>query len=143
MELRVHVDSCLASAVGYSFFLQPKTNQLLKFIRKCVRCMVTVCLYRWYRDSANTLPFNSWFVWAVKKRITTRAQGTTICNGCSIFTTAVCMFLWSDCYTIFTVLPETEKLYLPAISHWSIYKMPRKKLGNLPLRRSLYSGFHK
>ncbi len=54
------------------------------------------------------------------------AKATT-CNSSSIFNTAFCMFLWSDCYTIFTVLPETQKLYFFAMSHWSVLKTPREK----------------
>ncbi len=38
-----------------------------------------------------------------------------------------CMFLWSNCYATFTVLRKTRKLYLPAIWHWTVYKMPRNK----------------
>ncbi len=47
-------------------------------------------------------------------------------------------FLWSYCYSIFTVLLETQKLYLPAISRWSVHKTLRKKYGNLLLRQPSY-----
>ncbi len=49
------------------------------------------------------------------------SQGATTRNDSSICSTVFCTLLWSGCYTIFTVLPETQKLHLPAISHWSLY----------------------
>ncbi len=72
---------------------------------------------------------NSWFVLCVKKinnhLLLTRR------NGSSTFNIAFCMFLWSNCYVIFTVLPETQELYLLAISRWSVPKTRRKKIGKL------------
>ncbi len=68
--------------------------------------------------------FNSWFVLNGKKRITERTlQGVTTHNGSSIFNTVFRIFLWNDCYAIFTVLPETQKLGLPAISRWSVMEL--------------------
>ncbi len=81
---------------------------------------------------------NSWYVWVVEKQITTRiSQGATILNSSSIFNTVFCTFLWGDCNTIFTVLPETQKLNLPAISHWSVHKTPSNKIGKLTFETSL------
>ncbi len=54
--------------------------------------------------------------WSVKKTNNHATKHT----GSSIFNTPFCTFFWSDCYTIFTVLAETQKLYLPAILHWSV-----------------------
>ncbi len=54
----------------------------------------------------------------LKKWITAcTSQGATTHDGSFIFNATFCTFLWSDCYTI--LLPETQKLYLPAISPWS------------------------
>ncbi len=53
------------------------------------------------------------------------------------FKTAVCTFSWSDCCTNFTVLPETQKLYIPSISYWSVHKTPRKKMGKLTFETTI------
>ncbi len=76
--------------------------------------------------------YNSRFVFGIKKTNTHCTwQGLTTHNGSSIFNTVFCKFLWSDCHLIFTVLPEIQKLYLTEISHWSVHKMLRKKIGKL------------
>ncbi len=124
----------------FFFFFWCKTNQLWKFIGKCVRCMV---MYVYTDDMAMVRTHflknvNSWFILHCKKLITTHtSQCVTTRNGSSIFNTAFCKFLWSDRYTIFTVLPETQKLYLPAISRRLVHKMRRKKIGKLTFETTL------
>ncbi len=117
---------CVFSRAVICFF----TNQN----KSAVAIHREICSHHLYRHTVTVhrthfpMNFNSWFVLGGKKWITAcTLQSTTTCNGSSIFNTAFCTFLWSNCYIIFTVLSETQKLYRLAISHWSVYKILRKK----------------
>ncbi len=116
-------------------FLPTKTNQLLKFIGKCVYTIgiSSIDIQLLYTEHNSLLNFNSWFVLGSKRNEEVCA---TTRHGSCIFNTAFCTFLWNDCYKIFTVLPETQKLYLLAISHWSAHKT-RKKIGKLTFKTTL------
>ncbi len=82
------------------------------------------------------LNFSSWFVLGGKKQITAHlfARCDNIQQQLHF---QFCMFLWSDCYTVFTVLLETQKLYLLSISRWSVHKMPWKKIRKLTFKKTL------
>ncbi len=49
-----HGYSHLARCMWLFVFLLLKTDQLLKFMGKCVSYMVIVCLYRWYSNGVNS-----------------------------------------------------------------------------------------
>ncbi len=97
----------------------------------CLRHPYVICIdiQLLYTKHNSLLNSTGDLFWVAKKtkKCTTRKLRLHAINGCSIFNNVFYMFLWSNCYTIFTVLPETQKLYLPAISHWSVHKIPRKK----------------
>ncbi len=130
MELPLRVVIHCESRALLHFFYCPKQISCWNSIRKCVWCAVTVCIYRWYIEGANTLPYdssNSWFVLAGKRRITTcTSQGAITHNGRFIFNTAFHTFLWSNCYTIFTVLPETQN-YISLQFHVDWFTKCREK----------------
>ncbi len=116
--------------VGICFFtaLNKSAVEIRREVCSChhhVRCIDIQLLYAEHNSLLN---FNSWLFWAGEKWITVHnSQGVTTHNGSSIFNTAFCTFLWSDCHVIFTVFLKTQKLYLRAISQWSVHKMLRKK----------------
>ncbi len=96
-------------------------------------------IWQWCEHTSLWISIADWF-WTVEKWITVHtSQDTITCNGSTIFNTVFCIFLWSDCYVIFTVLLKTKKLYLPAISSWSIHKMPREKIRKLTFKMTLNS----
>ncbi len=125
------------------------------YIEKYIDISKAIYRYFWYIDISlpslytdDTIMARTYFLWistaglfwAVKKWIPTRtSQGAITRNYSSIFNTVFCTCLWSDCHVIFTVLQETQKLYLHAVSHWLVHKTLRKKKRNLILRRLFYS----
>ncbi len=109
------VYSCaLRGVYGYSFFTARNKSviEIHRELCSCNRPIIYIDIQLPYTELTSLWISTADLFRAVKKQITAYViQDATTCNSSSIFHKMFCTFLWSDCYTIFTVLPETQKLY--------------------------------
>ncbi len=140
MELPLRVVTPCEVHVGIHFFTI-RNKSALEIHREVCSCHCRIsCIDIQFLYTKHT---SSWILiadlfWVEEKWVAVHtSQGRTTRNGSTIFNTACCTFLWSDCHIIFTVFPETQNLYFPAILHWSVHKTPRKKTGKLTFEKTV------
>ncbi len=136
--------SCALQGVhSYSFFSHQKkktTNQLLKFNREVCSAYsnyMSIQLIRQCQKHTSLWISTADLFWVVKKMNTHTHLARGDYTQWQLHFYCVLYIFASDCHVIFTVLPETQKLYLTAISHWAIHKMPEKKIGKLIFETTL------
>ncbi len=113
-------------------FLTPKTDQLLKFIGKCVRCMITVCLYRWCVVAWTHFPmnFNSWLVLGV--------QNPNNYTLLQLHFQYCVMFVFCKALHYFHSVARNSKIISPCnVTLILDHKMPRKKIRKLIFETTL------
>ncbi len=128
----------LRGECGYSFFTAQNKSavEIHREVCLCHRYISCKDIQLLYAEHTSLLNFNSWFVLDERKMDNCAHLARRNYAQWELhFNTALCTFLWSDCHVILTVLPETQKLYLPAILHCLVHKTSRKKVENLLLRR--------
>ncbi len=130
----------LWGACGYLFFTSQNksTVEIHRDVCSCHCRIICRDIQLLYTKHTSLLNFNSWFLLGGRKM-----NNCAHLVRCSYtqwklhFQYCILHIFVKHLLHNFTVFPETQKLYLPAISHWSVHKTRRKKIGKLTFETTL------